>query len=157
MTESDIADDIFRSRLGAVIESLRYWAPSVSDAARIEEIEAPGSWRFAVTPRTPGACPFELGLRSDRRFDLMIAGDTFEDMELMPLEDFLPLVAAVAAGRVLVRRRISAATGATADVTTIVTYSNGRSMTLRRASTLAGRIPEVALEVRDRHFLPYRR
>jgi len=31
-----LPDDVFRSRLQATITALRYWAPSVADAARLE-------------------------------------------------------------------------------------------------------------------------
>ena len=34
-----LPDDVFRSRLQTTITALRYWAPSVADAARLDEDE----------------------------------------------------------------------------------------------------------------------
>ena len=45
-----IADDVFRSRLQSTITALRYWAPSIADAAHIEEAETGNYWKIIVAP-----------------------------------------------------------------------------------------------------------
>jgi hypothetical protein len=151
------SEDVYHARLRAVIESLRYWMPSVADCARVEETEAAGYWKMGVTPRTQGACPFELIMRGDQRFDLMIGGETFEDLEI-PFEDVMPLVDSISAGRVVQRRWISVATAALRDVETIVTFDNGRTWTgSRSAKPVPGHAHAQSCEKSDRVFLPYRR
>ncbi len=158
MTTADISHDVYRSRLQAVIESLRYWIPSVADAARVEELETPEFWKMIVTPRTAGGCPFELLLRSDRKFDIIIGGEIYEDLDMMPFEDFLPLVEAISQGRVVQRRWTSITTGALREVETIVTFANGSIWSRSRIEkAVADTIPREAAERNDRHFLPYRR
>ncbi len=69
-------DDAFRSRLQATIAALRYWVPAVSDAARVEERDADGSWQLAVRPLFKSACPFTLTLSSNHTWGLAINGVT---------------------------------------------------------------------------------
>ena len=158
MTSADISHDVYRSRLQTVVESLRYWIPSVADAARVEELESPDYWRMTVSPHVTGACPFELLLRSDRRFDIQIGGEIHEDLEMMLFEDFLPLAEAITQGRVVQRRWVSTATGALREVETIVTFVSGNVWSQSRIEkAVADKIPRQAAERRDRHFLPYRR
>jgi hypothetical protein len=51
-----LPDDIFRSRLQSTITALRYWAPSIADAARLDETEASDYWRLTVKPKVASAC-----------------------------------------------------------------------------------------------------
>ena len=152
------SDDVFRAQLQNTIASLRYWIPSIADAVRVEEIEDEGFWKISVIPKTQGACPFELIFRADRHFDMVIAGETFEDLELSSFDLFLPLVEAIADGRVIQRRRVSQATGALREIETIVLLKNGqdwrRLRTLGEATAL---VTSEDTERRDRHFLSYRR
>lgn len=159
MTASDLSDDVFRSRLQTVVAGMRYWIPSVADAARVEETETNEYWKITVTPRVAGACPLEMKLRADRRLDIRIGGETFKDLEMMPFEDFLPLADAVSEGRVRQRSWISPATGTVRDVETEVTFANGKVWCKSRSGSGrddANKERDTA-ERRDRHFLPYRR
>lgn len=153
-----LSDDAYTSQLQSTIESLRYWIPSVADAVRVEELEGAGFWKIFVNPKTPGGCSFELIFRADRHFDMVIAGETYEDLELNSFDYFLPLVEAIAEGRVIQRRRVSQVTGRTYEIETIVTMKDGRIWS--RKQRVAGS-PELSesehLELKDRHFLAYRR
>ncbi len=62
-----------------------------------------------MTPAVSAACPFELMLRADQHFDIVVAGEMFEDQSVASLELFLPLVDAIAAGRVIQRHTESSA------------------------------------------------
>ena len=52
-----LPDDVFRSRLQSTITALRYWAPSVADAARLEEAETSDYWKIIVTPAVAERLP----------------------------------------------------------------------------------------------------
>ena len=151
-----LSDDVFRSRLLATIESLRYFVPSVADVARSEENSGQGFWKVTMTPHTLGACPIELMLHGTQRYDMMIAGETYEDREISTLDLFIPLMEAISEGRVVERTWISLTTGAKVGRETIVTLGNGTRW--QDGSGLhAVHGQEENLRWEDRHFLPYRR
>lgn len=153
-----LSEDSSRSRLQRHIAGLRYWIPAVADAARIEEIETAELWRITSVPHTRGACPFELMLRSDGKYDIVICGEIYEDLEVDAFEDFQPLVEAIAKGRVIQRQWVSPATGAVSEVETIVLLANGKEWRQNRVAHPGGvTCPRDLAEKRDRHFLPYQR
>lgn len=153
-----LSDDVFRSKLQATIESLRYWAPSVADAAKIEESGTADYWKFTVSPKVAGACPFELLLSSNQLYDFMIAGELYEDRPVVSLDLFLPLVEGITQGRVVQRRWVSLQTGAVRQIETIVSLANGREWRDSRAiDGLEKAIDAEATEKEDRHFLAYQR
>ena len=155
------SDDTIRSRLQSTIASLRYWVPSIADAARVDETERSGLWQISVTPRVAGACPFELILKTDRSsrsFDCVIGGEVYEDRDLASPDEFLPLVEAIADGKVIQRRWLSSATGVLRKVETVVSLANGKIWRQgREVGAAAADTGTDAVEQRDRHFLPYRR
>lgn len=152
------SDDVFRARLESTIASLRYWVPQIADTARIEEAQAPGFWKIMVTPHVAGACPFELMLRSNQSYGLVVDCETYENLPSGTFNAFVPLVEAISEGRVIERQLVSAATGELLRVSMIVDLPDG---TLWEAGREVGPAVEpvngLALENRDRHFLPYRR
>lgn len=152
-----VADDVYRSRLQATIAGLRYWVPTIADAARIEQTEEHDFWKLSVTPAVAAACPFELMLRSDQHYDIVVAGEMFEDQSVTSLELFLPLVDAIAAGRVIQRRTESVATGASLAVETRVALADGSLWSRRRSLPGGDLIATDDAAIHDRHFLPYRR
>lgn len=152
------SDDVFRARLESTIASLRYWVPQIADTARIEEAQAPGFWKIMVTPHVAGACPFELMLRSNQSFGLVVDRETYENLAAGTFNAFVPLVEAISEGRVIERQIVSAATGELRRVSMIVDLPDGQSWEVGRdvgppLETDQG----LELENRDRHFLPYRR
>lgn len=152
-----LPDDVYRSRLQATIEGLRYWIPTVADVAHVSEREGDRFWKMSVTPAAANACPFELVLRTDQCHDLVIGGETFEDLPTKSLDAFVPLVEAIAEGRVMQCHWTSAATGTQTAVETIVTLSDGREWSSARMLTpLASDNPDAVI-ASARHFVPYRR
>lgn len=148
--------DVFRARLEATIASLRYWVPTIADTATASETAGEGYWRIAVAPHVAQACPFALMLRADQMYDLVIAGETFEDRPISALDMFVPLATAIAEGRVVRRQTYAAASGRLIAEETIVDLGNGGI--LREVRPQPGPNPgECEVVVRDRHFLPYRR
>lgn len=151
-------DDAFLARLQATIASLRYWVPTIADTARVEELDTPVSWKLAATPKASAACPFELLLRGDQRYDILIAGEAFEDLPIESLDMFVPLVEAIAAGDVCQRIASSAATGTDHWIETVVTLRPGETWRQRRViAPLPSGAGPADLIVTERHFLPYRR
>jgi hypothetical protein len=151
-----LSDDVFRSRLLATIESLRYFVPSVADVAHSEEQGDSSYWKVSIIPNTAGACPVELILHSTQRYDVMIADEAYEDREIISLDHFLPLLEAISDGHVIERTWYSLTTGAKIARETLVTLTKGAPW--QDASGLdAVRGQEDALRREDRHFLPYRR
>lgn len=152
-----LPDDVYRSRLQAAIAGLRYWIPTVTDVAHVSESEGDGFWKMTAAPDAPNACPFELVLRADQRHDLVIAGETFEDLPTKSLDIFVPLVEAIAEGRVVQCHWKSAATDAKTAVETIVTLPDGREWSSARMLTrLASDNPDGVI-ADARHFVPYHR
>jgi hypothetical protein len=153
-----LPDDLFRSQLQTTMTVLKYWAPSIAEAARIDEQETGSFWKLSVTPRLGGSCPFELIFRFDQRFDLAVADETYENLQIETFDLFLPFAEAIAAGDVVQRRWISRLTGIERSVETIVTMPAGRVWREAR-----GELPTVpsldddGTELRERRFLPYLR
>ncbi|CAN1722636.1 conserved protein of unknown function [Hyphomicrobium sp. 1Nfss2.1] len=154
-----LPDDVFRSRLQSTITALRYWAPSVADAARIEETETSDFWRIDVAPMVASACPFELILHADQNYDLSIAGETYESRPVETFEWIVPLANAVADGSIVQRRWISRLTGLERAVETIVMLPGGGIWKETRGAwdLRAPTLDDDGTELREKRFLPYRR
>ena len=153
-----LPDDVFRSRLQTTITALSYWAPSIADTARIDERESGNFWKLAVAPKLGRACPFELILHFDQRYDLAIAQESYERLPIQSFEIFLPFVEAVADGSVVQRHWISRFTGLERCVETLVTLANGYIWREARGELhLTPTLEDDGTELRERRFLPYRR
>ncbi|MFN3625851.1 MAG: hypothetical protein ACK4TP_17550 [Hyphomicrobium sp.] len=154
-----LPDDIFRSRLQSTITALRYWAPSIADAARLDETEASDYWRLTVKPKVASACPFELILHADQRYDLSVADETYENRPIETFEWMVPFANAVADGEVVQRHWISRLTGLERSVETVVMLGDGGIWREGRG-TVQHWMPTLdddGAELRERRFLPYRR
>lgn len=153
-----LPDDLFRTRLQATITALRYWAPSIADAAHVDQAETGDFWKIAVKPTITSACPFELILHADQRYDLAIADETYENRPIETFELFLPCAEAIAEGSVVQRHWVSRLTGLERSVETLVTLANGGIW--REARGAINGMPSLeddGTELRERRFLPYRR
>ena len=150
-----LPDDVFRTRFDRTIADLRQWSGALTDCARVEAEDAARYWRLAVRPLAAGACPVELILHHRQRCDLAIGDESYEDRAVDEFDLLLPLVEAIAAGRVLTRLKTSANTGAALAIETHVKLAGGdvwRADRRLRPNTIPG--PTI---LEDRWFLPYRR
>ena len=153
-----LPDDVFRSRLQSTITALRYWAPSIADAAHIEEAETGNYWRIKVAPALQQACPFELILHFDQRYDLAVADESYESLPIESFDIFVPFVEAIADGSIVQRRWISRLTGLERSVETLVTLPGGGIWRETRGEPhLMPSLDDDGTELRERCFLPYRR
>ena len=132
------------------IEQIRYWVPTIADVASTVEARDGQSWLLSIEPHLPAACPVAIALRQDGRFDISLAGETYEDRALQSLEHLVLLLERIADGDVVQRRWVSAATGVPQGIETFVGLEAG--LLWRN-----GPEPDGGVERRDRHFLPYRR
>lgn len=145
-----IQDDVYRHTLLGTIEGLRYWVPSIADVAHVAEGGGPDYWHLDVAPKIPGGCPFEILLRHDQHYDMVLAGQNYEFLPVTSLAIFLPLAEAIVEGRAVQRRWSSTSTGVLCATETLVHLQDG---TTWREGGSGG----DGSESRDHHFLAYRR
>jgi hypothetical protein len=144
------ADGLRGPSVEATIEQIRYWVPTVADVARVVEAREGDSWLLSLEPNLPSACPVAVALRQSGRFDISIAGETYEDRVLESLEHLVLLLERISDGHVIQRRWVSAATGQPHSIETLVIM--GPDLLWRE-----GLEADADAERHDRHFLPYRR
>lgn len=153
-----LPDDLFRSRLQTTITALKYWAPSIADAARVEERETGNYWKIVVAPQLAAACPFELILHFDQHYDLAVGEESYESLPIESFDLFLPFVEAISDGRVVQRRWVSRLTGLERSVETLVMLAGGGIWReTRGTSTALPSLDDDGTELREKRFLPYRR
>jgi hypothetical protein len=153
-----LPDDLFRSRLQTTITALKYWAPSIADAAHVEETETGNFWKIAVGPLMANACAFELILNFDQHYDIAIGEESYEGLPIESFDVFLPFVEAIADGRVVQRRWVSRLTGLERSVETLVMLAGGGIWREARGTSVAlPSLDDDGTELRERRFLPYRR
>ncbi|HPG89175.1 MAG TPA: hypothetical protein PLD46_05945 [Hyphomicrobium sp.] len=151
-------DDVYRKQLSDVISELQIWAGALSDCAACDIDLTPAFWKLTVAPTAHGACPFELMLRADQRFNVQIGGEVYEDKPVDAFAFFPMLARAIAAGRVERNTISSALTGAVEAIETRVILEDGWAwIGERRMTARSGRRSDAAQELRTHRFLPYRR
>lgn len=149
--------DTYRLKLQEVVASIKAWSGFVADVARVETHDEGHGWRLAMQPSTPGACPIEMLLDGNKlECDLKIGGETYEDLELPSLDVVLPLVEAVADGRVMTRVTRSAVTGMRIGSDTLIRLADGTEFVLS-PTPVDDFADDTAVETRSLHFLPYRK
>lgn len=152
------SDDVYRDKLATVIDVLEAWAERTRDAAAIEATVTPVFWKLSVKPNALGACPFELLLRADQRFNVRIADEVYEDKPVDKFEFFPMLVRAIERGNVERVAISSALTGALDAIETRVTLEDGWAwIGERRVGPRTSRRQDSAHVQRAKRFVPYRR
>lgn len=149
--------DTHRLELQHVVASVKAWTGFVADVARVETHDEGHGWRLAMQPVASGACPVEMLIDgSELKWDLKIGGETYEDLAMPSLDVVLPLVKAVADGRVVTRQIRSAVTGLPLGADTLIKLADGTEIVLPQVAVDV--VPaHSAVETRSLHFLPYRK
>ena len=151
-------DDVYRRHLGEIIAALETWAHDNRDVARIETASTPSFWKVNVNPHVRGACPFELLLRSDQRFNVAIGDEVYEDNPVGNFDFFAKLAGAIVRGHVERVDFLNALTGALDMIETRVTLDDGWAwIGERRIGQRSATRLESGQELRTRPYLPYRR
>jgi hypothetical protein len=139
------------SLVQATIEEIRYWVPTIKDVARVFEGNDDESWLLSIEPNIRSACPVAIALKQNGRFDISIAGETYDDRVLQTLDQIVLMLERIADGHVIQRRWMSSATGVHQSIETIVALAPG--LDWRGGPEPVAQV----VERHDRHFLPYRR
>lgn len=152
-----LSDDVYKSRLRETIAALETWLDGLKAVAEVETARDAASWRAAVRPRATTACPFELVLRADQKFDIVVGPETYEDQPIETLEAIQPLLLAITRGELVTSMWKTSATATPVMVATRVMPGRGkrwfRSRTLRDIADTSN----LLLIREDRHYAPYAR
>jgi hypothetical protein len=153
-----LSDDVFRDRLEQTLVDLETWASGIHDCAGVDIAASQHYWRMSVAPHMAGGCPFELMIKSDQTFNLMLDNEVYEDRPLDRFDFFVKLVSAIVDGRVERTETRNALTGVLLGIEMRVEIEDGWDWTGARRVTPAPLPALEADEVRCTHrFLPYRR
>ncbi len=152
-----LSDDVYITRFRATVADLEAWLKSLSGVAAIETHRDEATWRVSAVPNANEACPFELMLRLDQRFDLTVGPETYEDQAITSMEMFTPLLAAVTNGQLVTSTWSTASTGMVVAIATKISPEGGRVWSSRRAVRTTNSTDPDGLMRRDRHYIPYAR
>lgn len=83
-----LPNDVFRDRLERTLIDLEAWAKATADCAEIGIAASERYWRMVVVPNADLACPFELMIKSDQKFGLKLAAETYDDRPIERLDLF---------------------------------------------------------------------
>ncbi len=147
-----LSDDVYRTRFRAVVGEIEAWLETLHLVARVEVGRDEASWRAAVEPHMREACPFELMLRVDQRFDLTVGSETYEDQVIASLDLFAPLLHSIVVGRVVTRQHTTIATGTLTKIETIIAPIDCQPWVGVRQLISK---PLQTVVHRDRHYVPY--
>ena len=151
------ADDAFRTELHTTIRALRAWSDTLIDVAQRDIAEADAHWRLRLAPHEPAACPVEVVIYSDQRYDAAIGSEVYEDLPATDLSTLLPLLQAIFDGKLVTRTWATLATGAHLATATIAETTAGTWMNEHVNEAIARIADREATSVRDHHYAPYRR
>lgn len=152
-----LSDDVYLANFRATVAELEAWAATLSDVAAIEIDREESCWRVAFVPHSPQACPFELMLRRDQRFDLTVGPETYEDQLIPSLNMFKPLLAAIVGGRVVTSTWLTAATGLRTATETHIAPQGRACWSAERRLLASKSDAGDGLLRRDHHYVPYSR
>lgn len=150
------ADDAFRNELREAIRGLEALAEEAAAVADVDLHQADDHVRLSLAPREPAACPVELIIHADQRFDLAVGGETYEGLAADGLHRLEVLLRAVMAGRIVTRHLSTRATDAPVAVETIIDTDAGPWRQERLILPMARIATPDDCLVRDRHFAPYK-
>ena len=150
-----------REVLAETTRALQHWAVEQRDVADIEIDEGDGYWRLVAQPFAAHACPFELIVYDDGvHYDIEVNARSFQELRTRNLQLLPALARAIATGRVLTTRLLSARTGLLCAVETTIAPEGDGLGTWRRlqhVTAVAELLNSDNCERQARHYLPYRR
>jgi hypothetical protein len=156
--EPMLPDDVFRERLEKTLIELETWAGETRGSADITITASDRYWRMVVRPFFPGACPFELLIKANQTFDLVLDHETYEDKPIQRFDLFLILAKAIAEGRVERIETRNALTGILTNVAMRVELAPGWDWIGSRTVLKRFIRPLEADEEQSTYrFLPYNR
>jgi hypothetical protein len=148
-----LPDDVFRDRLEQSLVEVENSLARMRDYAVVDVNASQRYWHVVVTPMFAPACPFELIVKSDQKFGLKLADETFEDRPVEHFELFPQLVRAIESGQVDKISKFNAMTDALVGIEMCVTLGPGWHW---RGERRIAHSPSSE-EWRTHRYLPYRR
>jgi len=152
-----LSDDNFQKRLQHIIDAVEVWAAEMEPWADIELGFTDGVWHIVAVPHATTACPFEIVLRPDQKFDMTVGGEIYEDQPLDALTDIPQMVRAISNGRILIRRWESWTTGLEYNTETIIDIPGADEGRFERPNPDSPPVDDAELMATLRTFAPYRR
>ncbi|MEQ1647382.1 MAG: hypothetical protein ABL898_02250 [Hyphomicrobiaceae bacterium] len=152
-----LPEDVFNRGYEAVVAELERMVTALEPVARVDRERAPTFWRTRLTPHTRNACPMELVIHRNQRFDLVLDTEVAEGQLIGALSMFPKIVAAVSGGRVVLRTHRAQATGASVAREAIVSLGEGDAWSNKNALLASSSDSEHGAVYADRHFTPYAR
>lgn len=151
-----LPEDTYRKRQNGFKAELEAWAKAMADCAEIAHGPVGDGWQISTEPHAATACPFQIVMRPDQKFDALVGGVMYEDLS-MDHVDLPAIVRGIAEGRVLIRRWSSAATGLQYGVETIVDLGSGEKWRVQRQLPGVRPTEDEELMACPVAFAPYRR
>lgn len=151
-----ISDDQFNLERDRAIRQLTQMSDGMRDVAHVVIEQSDNIWRLGLEPHAPGACAFDLAIRADQRFDILIADQLYEDLPIETFELFVGLAHAITDGRVIVRRYFTPLTGTETGSRALVQFDNDVVWSGPMRGPMNSRHSETDFIAADSHFVPYR-
>lgn len=152
------ATDVFMTGLNSLIASFEYFTPSVKHVADVATENAlPAYWRLAARPRLRSACPFDLIVHGNGRFDIAVGPEVYEGLPAADLTLLQPLLQAIVDGAVVTRSWTTAGTGQLRRIETMVSPKGREMWRQTRDEPAVAHVPLEACIRRDHHYTPYMR
>lgn len=142
--------DVFNRAFDATTADIDSWLPTLRGVAAVEREMTDQYWRGRLRPHEASACPIELMLSRAQVFDCDIGNESVVGLRIADLGLFLPLLKAVADGRVILRSWSSLATGSVIVREQIVLLGPEQTWAVRRM-VRAGTAATEATAVADDH------
>ena len=151
-----IPDDQFETRRLGVSRELSEWADEFRDVISADKSSADNMLRFTVEPHAEGACPFEIGIRDDQRYDIAVGDQFFEDQAVEDFTLFAKLARAIGDGRVIRRELVSPLSGQLLFLQIIIGFAGSGCWLREKIVAERGDVDRSELIARDRHYVPYK-
>lgn len=148
-----LPDDVFRDRLERTLVEVEAIVSKMRDCASVNVSATPRYWRVTVVPFFASACPFELMIKSDQKFNLKLASEVFENRPVDHFELFPHLIRAIDEGHVEKISKFDVTTGALVAVEMRVALGPGWEWSGERRIAP----PTPSEEWRTHRYLAYRR
>ena len=151
-----LPEDTYRKQQNRFKADLEGWAHEMADCAEISYGSIGDGWSINAQPDVATACPFELVMRPDQKFDAQIGGQMYEDLAFENAD--LPKIArAISEGRVMTRHWESVVTGLAYSIETIVDLGGGDTWRVQTQTSEMTPSDDGELMARPTAFAPYRR
>jgi hypothetical protein len=158
------SDDVFQRLREALADEARERFAELADAATTHLEDEPTYLAMTARPKTQSACGLTAVISSEQCVDLEIAGEIYQDLPAVHVEDLLSLFTAAIRGEVVTRTWRHRASGRTVAVDTVFDSGTAAAALVAKngwqlARLLPGNEPSIreTSQATDKRFTPWRR